>query len=95
MSYSQKEQGDRPPESSQDDYEAGFAAGVEAEHARILSVHKVSLEGHEALTERMMLDGRTACVPVASRLVEQGSNPSEGQPNKKGPRCGPFVFGTP
>ncbi len=60
---------DGQPERLRIAYDSGFQAGVEAEHARVLSVHSASLEGHEALTTKMMLDGYTTEGEAAMAVI--------------------------
>jgi hypothetical protein len=48
----------------------GFAAGAEAERARIKSVREQSMPGHEALISTLMFDGKTTGPEAAVQVLK-------------------------
>ena len=70
MNDSPKDSRECLPQSLWEAYEAGFAAGVDVEHGRIMAVHQATLPGHEKLTEKFLLDGHTTEGQAAMAVIE-------------------------
>lgn len=69
MNNSRKDRRDCLPESLREAYEAGFAAGMDAEHRRILSVHAAALDGHVVQCKLRHLDNRMdSAIPNNSNI---------------------------